>query len=714
MLVTVVFAQQNVRAWYAQGQVWIVWQAQSPFPETFAIYKNGTSFTNINQATAIGRLFNYEYLPGSFIQQTGSIGFTYKIPKPDGSLYTLSVGEGLFVETVTSNGAAFYAVVEWGKTDVTLGVNIIQSQVNYKYDPYKELVNCHLQLTTTIPSSHKSRWYSMWAHGRQDLGSARSDFPVMANGFKNGMPAMFIVNEALRLDTSAGKLIPATHWFHGGGGSAVQSQPNDFQFFDIEPKQGISVSHNDDFTYKGILENGDTSVIPDRTMWFGWAKMHNPFNPGFAAKPGDTIFNYTQRRIVWINDWLIRNYHVNPNRVALQGYSMGSGGATALGKAYPDRFSTVTCFNNSFRAAVDGTSLKLIGTPADNLPTNLRGTGSLVVRIADVFSLTAITSPQRDFPLFRIWDGKNDNNVRMMWGPDVVRQFRIADSLGSGAQIQWDERPHTYETLGFHWIEEIPDAKQTYRDNLSYQETYRSNQSYPAFFNHRLDAQNNNPGSGVIGINKGDGDNWGNWGGYHIWDLDNITDQANSWGITSWLESKAIFNNDNCPVNSLTADLAIRKPQNFLPASGKLLLWTVKDLGSGTTLQNGMTSVRADGLVVLPKIVVYKESIRKVRIAISDATVASIHSHLFTPNLIIYPNPSVSHKTSYIAVVSKYETPAQVRAIGLSGHLISFKAQLHAGENRLSMEELDRLPGGFYIIEVESNGDKIAGKWMKM
>lgn len=39
LLAMVAFAQTNVRAWYAQGQVWIIWQTQQPYPQTFGIYK---------------------------------------------------------------------------------------------------------------------------------------------------------------------------------------------------------------------------------------------------------------------------------------------------------------------------------------------------------------------------------------------------------------------------------------------------------------------------------------------------------------------------------------------------------------------------------------------------------------------------------------------------------------------------------------------------
>ena len=61
---SLVNAQSNVRAWYAKGQVWILWQTQQPFPQTYGIYKSNQPFTNTNQATAIGRPFAYEYLIG--------------------------------------------------------------------------------------------------------------------------------------------------------------------------------------------------------------------------------------------------------------------------------------------------------------------------------------------------------------------------------------------------------------------------------------------------------------------------------------------------------------------------------------------------------------------------------------------------------------------------------------------------------------------------
>jgi len=592
-----ILSQTNVRAWYAQGQVWVVWETPVPGPDTYGIYKKTTAFTNTNQANLIGRPFQFEYLPGTYYQQTGDPNFTYRIPKPDGTVYQLAPGEGLFVETVLNTGSAFYAVVAWGQTAVTGGMNITQNAADYTYNPITQPVNCHLQRTEILPSGHQTAWFSMWALGRQNENAGRPDFPVLANAAKNGMPSMFIISLSLTLDTSGGQKMPMTHVFHGGGGLAKQMVANRFKQFNFEPKQGVSVAHNDDFPVNTLTDTGDSIFTAGRSLWFGWTKRHNPFEFGFAAMPGDTVINYTQRRIVWISDWLVKHFPIDPNRVAVMGYSMGSGGAAVLAKSFPDKFSTACMFNAGFRGADDATSVRIVGSRSDNLPTNLRGWNNQTVHIEQVFSLNVPCSDQRDFPVMRVWIGKNDDNGRMHWGPAVAAQFRQADSLGWGTQIHWDERGHTYPMLDFHWIQGENPSEQTYRDNLSYQELFRSNQSYPGFFNHRLEPLNNDPGTGQLGINNGDGDNWGTWGGWHNWDLASITDEPGKWEVTAWLTGNALFTNDNCPENALLTDFSIRKPQQFKPAPGKMLEWRVSDVANNQLIQAGLTTVLPNGLV---------------------------------------------------------------------------------------------------------------------
>ncbi|MGB5025597.1 MAG: hypothetical protein WBO44_09620, partial [Saprospiraceae bacterium] len=448
-----VFSQSDIRAWYAQGQVWIIWKTSQPFPETYAIYKSSQAFTNSNQATPIGRLFAFEYLAGQFISYSGNASLNYRIPRPDGSIYELQAGEGLFVETTSSNDSAFYGVVEWGNANFIPGVNITNTAVNYKFDPINDPVNCHLQLSQILNSGHRSNWYGMWLYGKMDENGGRPDFPVMANAFKNGMPAMFIVNEALGLDTTNGKKVPGTVWLHGGGGDASNFLPNKAQHFDVKPVLGISITHSDDMSQKFVF-GGDTVFSTARTAWFGWTKRHNPFNPGFDAGPGDTLINYTQRRILWVNNWLMKHYNLDPDRIALQGYSMGSGGVSALGKCFPNLFSTICAFNNGYRRVNEETITGIQGTVEENLPTNILDNKNKNIHINEIMDLVTHASDFRDYPLFRIWAGKNDINDRMHWGPDLVLQYRKMDSIGMGVQLNWDEREHVYNTLGMHWIED--------------------------------------------------------------------------------------------------------------------------------------------------------------------------------------------------------------------------------------------------------------------
>ncbi|MCC7245167.1 MAG: T9SS type A sorting domain-containing protein [Saprospiraceae bacterium] len=685
-------AQTNVRAWYAQGQVWIVWQNTMPFPETVGIFKKSSAFTNTTQATLIGRPFQFEYLPGTYFLQTTDPNFTYRIPAPGGGTYQLAPGEGLFVETVLNSGGAYYAVVPWGETTVTAGVNITPNLVQYNYNPVAQPVNCHLQRTEILNSGHKTFWFSMWALGRQDENSGRPDFPVMANAAKNGMPSMFIVSLALNPDTLNGKLMPMTHVFHGGGGVAEQSMANRFPQFNLEPVKGISVAHNDDFPVKTITEDGDTVFTSGRSLWFGWSKNHNPFLAGYAVSQNDTIINYTQRRIMWINDWMVQHFPIDPDRISVMGYSMGSGGATVLAKTFPDKFATACLFNAGFRGAEDPSSIRIVGSKTDNLPTSIKGQNGQTVHIEEVFSLNVPCSDQRDFPIMRVWVGKNDINDRKGWTPEVAAQFRLADSLGRGAQLNSYERPHTYPQLGFHWINDLAPNQQTALDNLATQELYRSNQSFPGFFNHRLETLNNDPGTGILGINNGDGDNWGTWGGHHRWDNGSMIDETGRWEVTAWMEGTATFANDNAPVFALLTDVSIRKPQQFKPAPGQMLEWRVRDIATDQIIQAGQITVRPDGVVVVPQVFVTKETFRKIRIQVYDPSVAVDEPLEKMSNLVVSPNPT----TNFIQLTETFD---YIQIFDITGHLTQ---QAKATD----MVDVSLLPAGLYFLKTEKGASR--------
>src|SRR5688572_15778855 len=102
-------AQTNVRAWYADGQVWVVWNIQLPIPETVNIYAAEESFSFVTSASRVGKPFHLDYLPSALKEQVDTSA-TFRIPDGQGGTYQLGFSEGLFVYTPHESGSLFFAV----------------------------------------------------------------------------------------------------------------------------------------------------------------------------------------------------------------------------------------------------------------------------------------------------------------------------------------------------------------------------------------------------------------------------------------------------------------------------------------------------------------------------------------------------------------------------------------------------------------------------
>ncbi len=707
-------SQTNVRAWYADGQVWVVWETTAPLPDWYAVYAKPTAFSSTANAVLIGKLHQFEYLCAALKEQIDT-AVTPRIPNPTGpGKYQLAANEGLFVFTPHQAGVLFFAVVADGETAVTAGQNITATATTFQYNPTNDPVECHLQATFPSPFANGFAClaYMMWADGRQNQWESRPDFPIMANGAKNGMPSLFFISVPAGIDTT--QPFPMSVWLHGGGGTARQSLAGSRAETNIRPVEGILLAHDDNL----MGWRDQIPPFPDLPTWhFGWRKNYDPFTPGNLPTEVDTIVNYTQRRYLWIDEWLFDHFNIDPTRIQIHGHSMGSAGSTALAKCYPEHYASVTLFNNGFGGPEPSTNVVVFGEPTLNFPTNLKNRAGETVHLGSLFNLLDNCADTRDLPLFRHWHSKNDDNGTMQWDSYVVENYRVADSLGIGIQNMWSERAHGPDTgpdYNDHWVNGILPSLQTAVDNVGFAEArFRSNQSFPAFFNHHLDPQNNDPGTGMLGINNGDGDNWGAWGGYHRWDSDNITELPGGWSVVAWLESNAVFSNDNCPNNSLTADVAIRRPQIFKPATGTLLNWSVRDAGTGNVLQSGQVAVQDDDLVVIPQVVVFRENIRRVRITVVDPSVATAEPQRGISSMAITPNPA-----SDVAVLAfENHTPAkeaELRIIASTGNAIYMKIPVLEDENRVPLAGFEHLPAGIYMVEINLNGQRGAVKWVKM
>lgn len=708
-----VFAQSNVRAWYADGQIWVVWEASAPLPETFAVYAKPVAFNNTNNATLVGRLFKEEYGPIALREQVDATA-TYRIPNGRGGMYQLAPNEALFVATPHQTGALFFAVVAWAQNTVTPGINITASSVPFQYDPARDPVECHLQRVFISPfdSGYRCLAFYMWADGRQNQWENRPDFPVMANAAKNGMPGFFMVSAPIDLDTTA--TVPLSVWLHGGGGTAQQSLAGSRPIIRLNPKQGILLAHNDDlFGYRLTYFPG----VEGASKHFGWRKNYDPFT-GAAPVAVDTIVNYTQRRYRWIDDWLIRKYHIDPSRININGHSMGSRGATMMAKAYPDHYASATVLNNGgLDDDPPALSDVVYGPTALNFPTNLTDYKGNTVPFTHATDYTTRLSNQRDLPLMRFYHSKNDDDgmrTGNSWDANVVADFRAADSLGLGAQLNWSERGHGPDTgpdFDDHWLNGNLPMQQTVLDDIAYEEeNFRSDVSFPAFFNHRLDAKNNDPGTGLQGINNGDGDNWGTWGGYHRWE--NTEEDATTWRTTAWLESDAVFANDNCPDDALLSDLAIRKPRLFKPVSGTPIYWSVRDLATNQILKKGTATVQSEDVSIIQKVMVFRKNLRKVKIEISTQTVATNEARSDHFNIIISPNPSFG--VPILTVYSEKNQKVTLRLSGIAGVISFAEKQMFPGKNQMALTDVEMIPPGFYFIEIERENQRKIVRWVKM
>ena len=707
-------AQTNVRGWYADGQVWVVWEVAAPLPDWYEVYARPNVFTSTNDGVRVGRLHKFEYGCAALKEQVAPI-ITPRIPGPLGlGQYQLAANEALFVFTPHQGGALYFAVVAADSTVVTFGQNITALPVNFQYNPVSDPVECHLQAVFPSPfaAGFNCLAYMMWADGRQNQWESRPDFPIMANAAKNGMPSLFMISAPVGLDTV--QPFPMSIWLHGGGGTARQSLAGSRMEIDIRPDAGILLTHDDN-----LLGWRDTvQPNPEMPTWhFGWRKNYDPFHAGNLPAEPDTIVNYTQRRYWWIDSWLLKHFNIDSTRIQIHGHSMGSAGSTALAKCNPGHYASVTIFNNGFAGPEPTSNVAVLGEPALDFPTNLTNRAGETIHLKALFNLLDNCSPERDLPLIRHWHSKNDDNGTMHWSPYVVENFRKADSLGIGVQNMWSERAHGVDTgpdYNDHWVSGIPADQQTALDNVSFPESrFRSNQSFPAFFNHRLDPQNNDPGSGLIGINNGDGDNWGAWGGYHRWDSDNIVDLPGGWAAVAWLESNAVYANDNCPDISLTADVAIRRPQQFKPATGMPLLWQVRDINTANVLQFGQTTVQTDDLVVIPQVEVFRENIRRVRIVVVDPNVSTAESPAALQGLQVLPNPSGE------SAELVFENPGTGGDVNLyvsdiSGKQQSITVALSAGSNRIPLKQWKNLPQGLYFLQIDTGISRQCVRWLKL
>jgi hypothetical protein len=621
----------DVRTWYAQGQVFVVWKFPgAPAPaSTVEIYAAPAAVANTAFMTRIGRMFPAEYT-GSRLRELQPAA-AMVVPAPGGATYTLAANEGSFAFTPRAAGNLFFAVVDTGSSTV---VPANSDATAFNYNPAAEPILPQEQFSGVTPGGQPYTAYAIFIEGRNDHLNRRPDVPVLGDADKNGVPHFFVLSEPVG-GAPAGNL-SCVFAQHGGGGEYQLFLPGvaDRANVQLPLTDGIVVTNDD-----SLFFNQGGALVRTNTSWFGYSVDFDPFFPGVRPTlPATTeVVDFTSRRVHWVLDWLLSvnsPFTIDPLRVAAIGHSGGGRGTSHLVRARPERFCASVIYTPPSDLGQDdgGQYNPLRGNWTDNLPTSLIGPAGTPLGVNDVFTMTTRISPTvRDIPVTRVIYGKRDQDSSATWSPAQRAVFDSLNDSGWGYMLFWDEREHgvekwTLETsdVGDGNPDPWPDIAQwlvpsrTGRMRAQYLvDRYRANLSYPGFSNVDADAvtagTQPDPGDGDPSL----GDPWGTWGGYMDWLPASIVDMPTRWEAVVWATNTQVVPIDNAVATSYVAAVAPRRTQMFNPASGTTVYWYGVSQPGGRVEQQGEVLAGVDGVVSIAGLVVPREDTGTLRLVLS-------------------------------------------------------------------------------------------------
>jgi hypothetical protein len=298
---------------------------------------------------------------------------------------------------------------------------------------------------------------------------------------------------------------------------------------------------------------------PIETCWFGYFCV-----PVGAAHHEPRAYPFTENRLAWALDWVVRKYQVDRQRICSGGLSMGGMGSTQFSFRHPQLFAAVYPRIGRVRQ----TWLPTVGP---GLPGGIfKGRWEKPVPMADgttdyferMDSVKWVQAHHEDLPFYGWGFGRQDTVES--W----EAQLEMVQALTSGHHgfaFAWSDEGHA--TSGGTGILEI----------LKYYppQRFARNKSYPAFGNSSI---NDNMGTGdrnqaalAGGVNLG-----------FRWE--ELNDTPDRWSVN--------LANDLAK-DEMTVDVTPRRCQQFKPKPGDKFKWTNSAGGSGeaTADSHGLVTV---------------------------------------------------------------------------------------------------------------------------
>lgn len=166
------------------------------------------------------------------------------------------------------------------------------------------------------------------------------------------------------------------------------------------------------------------------TWWFGFARAFN-YRQGGSPGSGDTVVNYTEQRLLRMVYDLLRDPSgppVDPERVYVQGHSMGGSGALALALRYGNVFAAadaskpMTNYRTTSATWINDVTVKW-GSQFDNLPVLLGAPAGWAAHLAPYNGAG-------------VWDWQNHQQNIAARLADPMVPFGVAHATNDGT-IPW-------------------------------------------------------------------------------------------------------------------------------------------------------------------------------------------------------------------------------------------------------------------------------------
>jgi hypothetical protein len=322
-----------------------------------------------------------------------------------------------------------------------------------------------------------------------------------------------------------------------------------------------------------LLSPRDTMTLPCgktgvESLWFGlWCK------PNWATDPVPRAYPFSDQRVEWLVNWVVKNYGADPNRMYVGGQSMGAYGTLNIGLHRPHLFAALyptgpKCrMNKLYGLKKDGTKQKLylVGpTPEKKLKAScLRAVGGKPPMMPDgkteyfdhLNMVSVVEKTHADLPFVCFIGGRNKGNDWKgvdLWG-DTVPMVKALAKNRHGFAFGWDDGNHG-------------SAKKQFRKLCEYYPWHRfaRNLSYPAFSNSSIDDDMGPDGPKEGYVNVG-----------FVWT--DPVDEADKWETTI---SNAEARGD------MTVDVTPRRCQKFKVKPGEKLKWKSSAGNAGIVTAN--------------------------------------------------------------------------------------------------------------------------------